>query len=183
MISRISAAVFSVALLLSNSSLAQQPQGQIYVGGALGTATFFDQGNLEYDYFGTVIAAQAGYRVLPNLRVEAELAYEQTSAEFDVGFFDVDIDVDVYRTSASAYYDMDFITTGGLLPYVGGGLGFSYLDSQRQFNGDFEPSAHVEGGVALEVGQNIQIVPAARWEITDDASNIQFRVGARFWLQ
>jgi len=181
MISRISAAVFGTVLLFSGTSMAQQDQGKIYIGGALGTATFFDQGGLDYDFLGFVAALQGGYRVIPNLRVEAELAYEETEAE--VGVFDVDIDVEVFRVAASAYYDLDIVNIGGLLPYVGGGLGFSYLDAGNQLDGDFEPTAHVEGGVTLSVGSNIDVVPAARLELTDDASNIQFRIGARFWIQ
>ena len=34
----------------------------------------------------------------------------------------------------------------------------------------------------MTLGNNLDLVPLARWELTDDASNIQFRVGARLWF-
>ncbi len=182
------AGVAVCALALAGPAAAQgfsTPQG-LYAGLSGGTATFFDQGGFEFDYFGFVIAVQVGMRLTPDLRVEGEIAYESTSAEDDIGIIDVDVDVTVVRPSVSAYYDFNTISIGGMTPYAGGGLGFSFIeaDFNRGFGSDddTEISAHVEGGATLDMGGNLGIVPAARWELTDDASNVQLRVGARLWF-
>lgn len=180
------AGVAAGALAMTGPAAAQgfsTPQN-LYGGVSVGTATFFDQGNLEYDYLGFVIAGQVGFRLTPDVRVEGEIAYESASAEIDGT--NIDADVSAIRTSASAYYDFNTISIGGMTPYAGGGLGFSFLeiDFDRGFGDadDTELSAHVEGGATLNLGNNLDLVPAARWELTDDASNFQLRVGARLWF-
>lgn len=181
-----SRALIAGAIFAASASAvqAQAPLQQYYGGVSVGTATYFDQNNLEYDYLGFVIAGQIGYRLSPDLRVEGELAYESTSAEIDGT--NIDVDVTALRGSASAYYDFNTISLGGLTPYAGGGLGFSSVefdfDSIFGDNDDTEISAHVEGGGSMKLGSNLDLVPAARWELTDDASNFQLRVGARFWF-
>lgn len=179
------AGVAAGALALTGPAAAQgfsTPQN-LYGGLAVGTATFFDQNNLEYDYLGFVIAGQMGLRLSPDLRVEGEIAYESATAEIDGT--NTDVDVTAIRTSASAYYDFNTISIGGMTPYAGGGLGFSFLEADVDGGGsddDTELSAHVEGGATLNLGSNLDIVPSARWELTDDASNFQLRVGTRFWF-
>ncbi len=155
----------------------------LYGGVSGGTATFFDQNNLEYDYFGFVIAGQIGFRMTPELRVEGEIAYESATAEIDGT--NIDVDVTALRPSVSAYYDFNTISLGGMTPYAGGGLGFSFLEADVDGGGsddDTELSAHVEGGASMNLSNGLDLVPAARWELTDDASNFQLRVGARFWF-
>lgn len=170
------AGAIAVAALLTAGSATAQSQ-EIYAGGAIGTATFFDQGNIEYDYLGFVIAGQVGYRWTPDIRLEAEIAYESTEAEVS----GINFDVDVLRLGASAYYDFHGVSIGGMTPFAGGGLGLADLDGRAGVVGT-EPSAHIDGGASLTLGTNIDVVPMARWELTDDASNFQLRVGARFWL-
>lgn len=175
------------AAFTSTTAVAQSPAPleSFYGGVSVGTATYFDQGNLEYDYLGYVIAGQAGFRILPDLRVEGEIAYESTSAEIDLILVnDIDVDVTAFRGSASAYYDFNTIAIGGLVPYGGGGLGITVLDADSGLADadDTELSAHLEGGASMKLGSNLDLVPAARWELTDDASNFQLRIGARFWL-
>lgn len=177
-------AILTGALLASTSSSAQtfgSPQ-QLYGGLVLGTATYFDQDNLDYDYFGVVIAGQVGIHLSPELRVEGELAYQSTEAEVDDT--NIDVDVTAFRGSVSAYYDFLNLSLGGLTPYAGGGVGITAIEFEFDdvFGDDDENelSAHVEGGGSLKLNSNLDIVPAARWELTDDASNLQFRVGTRF---
>ena len=156
---------------------------QLYGGISGGTATYFDDNNLEYDYLGFVIAGQVGMRLSPDIRVEGELAYESTTAEIDDT--NIDVDVTAFRPSVSAYYDFNTITLGGMTPYVGGGLGISFLETDVDGGGsadDEELSAHLEGGATLKLNNSLDFVPAARWELTDDASNFQFKVGTRFWF-
>lgn len=182
------AGVAAGALALTGPVAAQGlsvPQN-LYGGISGGTATFFDQGGFEFDYLGFVIAGQVGFRLTPDLRIEGEIAYESTSAEDDIGIIDIDVDVTVFRPSVSAYYDFNTISIGGMTPYAGAGLGFSFLEADFD-NGfgsddDTELSAHLEGGTTLALSNSLDLVPAARWELTDDASNIQLRVGARFWF-
>lgn len=179
------AGVAAGAIAMTGPAAAQgfsTPQG-LYGGVSAGTTTYFDQGALEYDILGFVIAAQVGMRLTPDLRVEGELAYESTSAEFDGVFNNVDVDVTAFRPSVSAYYDFNTISIGGMTPFAGGGLGLSFLEADGIGSADdTEPSAHVDGGATLNLGNNLDIVPLARWELTDDASNFQLRVGARFWF-
>lgn len=148
----------------------------LYVGLSGGTATYFDQNNLEYDYFGYVVAGQMGMRLSPELRVEGELAYESTSAEIDNT--NIDVDVSVLRPSVSAYYDLTAMSLGGMTPFAGAGLGISFLDVDGGGD-DEELSAHLDGGLNMALGSGLDLVPLARWELTDDASNFQLRVGAR----
>ncbi|MGI9489605.1 MAG: outer membrane beta-barrel protein [Geminicoccaceae bacterium] len=179
------ASVAAGAIAMTGPAAAQgfsAPQS-LYGGVSVGTATFFDNNNLEYDYFGFVIAGQVGIRLSPDIRVEGELAYESTTAEIDDT--NIDVDVTAFRPSVSAYYEFNTITLGGMTPYAGGGLGISFLEADVDGGGsddDEELSAHVEGGATLKLNNSLDIVPAARWELTDDASNFQFRVGTRFWF-
>ena len=170
-------AAFMLAAVPSYAQSLDGLQG-FYAGGAIGTATFFDQGDIEYDYLGYVIAGQAGYRLTPDLRVEAELAYEATEGEIG----SVNVDLDFFRLGASAYYDFNTVSVGGLLPFAGGGVGIVDGDGGRTGVGGTEPSVHLDGGASMRLGDNLDIVPMARWELIDDASNVQLRVGARFWF-
>jgi len=162
-----------------SQALQLQPQPQIYGGLAVGTATYFDQSGVEFDFFGFVIAGQLGFRISPDIRIEGELAYETTSGEIDGT--NIDFDLDVLRISGSAYYDFNTISVGGLVPFAGVGLGISALEVEGGGD-DTEISANLDGGASLSLGSNIDIVPLARWELTDDASNFQVRAGARLWF-
>ena len=182
------AGVAAGALVLTGPAVAQGlsvPQS-LYGTVSGGTATYFDQGGFEFDYLGFVIAGQAGFRLTPEMRVEGEIAYQSTSAEDDIGLVDVDVDLTAIRTSASVYYDFNSVSIGGMTPYAGGGLGFTFIevdfDNGFGSDDDTELSAHLEGGSTLKLSNNLDLVPAARWELTDDASNFQLRVGARFWF-
>ena len=177
------AGVAAGALALTGPVAAQGlsvPQS-LYGGVSGGTATYFDQGGLEYDILGFVIAGQVGFRLTPDIRVEGELAYESTSAEIDLILNDIDVDVSAFRPSVSAYYDFNTISIGGLTPFAGAGLGFSFLDADPGGD-DTELSANLDGGATLKLSNNLDLAPLARWELTDDASNFQLRVGARFWF-
>ena len=178
-----SAAALSIAVTTGSALAQSSAPGQVYAGGSIGTATYFDNDGVEFDYFGFVIAGQAGYRLTPNIRAEGELAYESTSGETDIG--NVDVDVSVLRASVGAYYDFNAITFGGLTPYAGGGVGLTSTEVDFDGGGsddDIELTAHVEAGGTLKLGTNLDLVPAARLETIDDTTNLQLRVGARFWF-
>ncbi len=154
-----------------------------YAGLSAGTATFFDQGGFEYDYFGYVVAGQVGYRMSPSLRVEAELSYAASSADDNILGVNVDVDTTVIRPSVSAYYDFVGVSLGGLTPFAGAGLGIAFAEVDADIGGsveDEELSAHLDGGANLALGSGLDLVPMARWELTDDLSNFQLRLGARF---
>lgn len=180
----------SIAIIAAGTLLAAAPSkaqtfgspNQLYGGLVLGSATYFDQDNLEYDYLGIVFAGQVGMHLSPDLRVEGELAYQSTEAEVDNT--SIDVDVTAFRGSISAYYDFLNLSLGGLTPYAGGGVGITAIEFEFDdvFGDDDETelSAHIEGGGSLKLDRNFEFVPAARWELTDDASNIQFRVGTRY---
>lgn len=163
-----------------SSAPASAQSSQFYVAFSGGTATYFDQNNLEYDYFGYVVAAQAGFRMSPELRLEGEFAYESTSAEIDNT--NIDVDVEAYRLSGTVYYDFTSLSTGGLLPFAGVGLGITSLEANNNVSDDTELSANLDGGASMPLGGNLDLVPMARWELTDDASNFQLRLGARLWF-
>lgn len=171
--------------MAAGSAFAQSPGSPTgpYVGLSAGTATYFDQSGFEFDYFGFVVAGQVGMRLSPDFRVEGELSYQSTSAEDDILGINVDVDLTVIRPSVSAYYDFSAANLGGMTPFVGAGLGIAFLeaDFNRGFGSDddTELSANLDAGANLSLGNNLDLVPMARWELTDDASNIQLRVGAR----
>jgi opacity protein-like surface antigen len=171
-------------MVTAGSAAAQSPAPlQLYGGLSGGTATFFDEDGLEYDYLGIVLAGQIGFRMTPDIRIEGEIAYESTTAEIDGT--SIDVDVTALRPSVSAYYDLNTVSLGGLTPFVGGGLGISFLEADVDGGGsadDEELSANLDAGASMSLGGNLDLVPLARWELTDDASNIQFRVGARLWF-
>ncbi|MEM7044377.1 MAG: porin family protein [Pseudomonadota bacterium] len=172
--------------MVASSGTALAQSSQLYGGVSAGTATYFDQGGFEFDYLGFVLAGQLGMRLTPDLRVEGELSYQSTSAEDDIGIIDVDVDLTVIRPSVSAYYDLNTVSLGGLTPFVGGGLGLAFIeadfDSGFGSDDDTELSANLDAGANMSLGGNLDLVPMARWELTDDASNIQLRVGARLWF-
>lgn len=166
------------ALLLASPAVAQST-GQLYGAVAAGSATFFDEGGLEYDYLGYVLAGQVGMRMSPELRVEGEISYAASSAEIDGTSFDVD--VTVIRPSISALYDFNGVGLGGMTPYLGAGVGIAFIDFDSGLGDDEELSAHFDAGAILDLG-SFSFVPAARWELTDDASNLQLRAGILFGL-
>ena len=146
--------IATLSLLLTAGSIKAQSltttKPDRYGGLSLGTATYFNDRGLDYDYVGFVVAGQLGFRISPEIRVEGELAYETTSGE--AGGTNATIDLDVLRLAGTAYYDFNAVSFGGLLPFVGVGLGFSSLDFEGGGD-DTEVSANLDGGASLSLSR------------------------------
>jgi hypothetical protein len=167
--------------LLPAAALAQDPGGpaprsDFYVGAAAGLAYFSEIEGAEYD-LGGMIAGLAGLEFRPNRRLELELAYE--SAEFENSADATSL----LRTGVSLYADLDRPLRRDWVPYVGGGGGIALIDVGNDED-NTELTGHIEAGLTVPLGGNLELVPGLRLEYIalediDDQIITQFRAGLR----
>lgn len=179
--------VSAIALLSSQASAQTASSGSgIYIG-LVGGPAFFDGGDKAFDYNPAyTIGGQVGYK-FGSWRAEGELSYQASEfRDFNNNAFDFE----VIRGGASMFYD--FATTPALAaitPYIGGGLGFSNIQTER---GDFDDeqtgvTLHSEFGMTFNVTQSFALAPHYRYEwfetgiagFNDYLNSHAFRVAAR----
>ena len=178
----------AAALLLSNAQAsAEQYERGPYVGISAGYLGVSDLDgdvsgtdvDVEYDD-GFAIGLQLGFKQWV-WRAEAEFEYGRSgyeNGEISGVNFDIDGDFDIFRWTASIYYDFDGILTK-FIPYFGGGLGAAYVDVDEvtvgavTVEGDDEVyfTAHGEAGVSFEINPELDIVPAYRFIYVDTGGN------------
>lgn len=144
---------------------------------------------------GFAVGGQLGYKY--NV-FRAALEFEYARAGFDsiraLGMnFDVDGNFNIYRGTASLYYDFD--NASRFTPYFGGGLGAAYVDVEDTTvagvtldgGSDTYFTAHGEAGLAVAATDQIAIVPAYRFIWLDDGQDgfdddtaHLFKMGLRF---
>lgn len=176
------------------ASMAQDAQSltsQLYVAGAVGQSTFWDieadegNGEAEFDFLAFFISGAVGYRFSPNLRTEAEWLFE--SADID----DSSAEAEIIRLTASGYYDLAQTSLMGfsnLTPYFGGGAGVALVEVGS--TDENELTFHAEAGLSVPVFDQVDFVPAIRFEyifLDDDDFNAdddlwitQLRAGLRY---
>lgn len=199
-------------LLTPLPALAQGASGLsgFYFGVSGGASVFFDQDfeadganfDLEYDQPGYVIAGHAGYRLATNIRVETGISYAFTDAEVSASVLGIDVaenDFDISIINASAGLFLDLWPIAALVPYVGGGLGYSWVEVD--IDGDLDAkdqgafSLYGEVGVPYQLTPELSIVPSARfnWIMTeeeigggdlfaDDLYTTDFKLGLQYAL-
>ena len=163
-----------------------------YAGVSIGPVFFRDNdiGNIDIDYdTGSQFSVLAGKR-FSVLRAEIELASQYV--EFDPSNSIFDGDVSIFRATANAYLDIGSIDVGvnwikgGLVPYIGGGLGFAVADIEGFDDDDAGFTVNGEAGISIPIFRQIDIVPAYRFEWTDfdefeDNQHAHaIRIGARY---
>lgn len=133
----------------------------------------------KYDE-GFIIGIQGGYK-LGVIRGELEFEYGRSGAdsiEIDgVGDFDAEGDFDLFRWTTGLYYDFDNLTN--YTPYLGGGLGGVYASGDEvtvagvtfEFDDELYFTAHGEAGLAVEIVDQISVVPAYRFIWIDSSED------------
>lgn len=167
--------------LLVGPAAAQELPGGLYVSGIVGVQFFSDNedGNVDIDFdTGYVVGGLVGFR-FGDARAEAELNYQETEAN-DV------VDVEILRYTAGVYYDFTTLQLP-VTPYVGGGLGLASIDATGGGNDETNFTWHGEIGGSFNLGPQLAIVPAYRYEWIDDSGLVSddpvtshaIRLGAR----
>lgn len=154
----------------------------------------------EYDNPGYAIWAALGYRFGNGFRAEVELGYGRIEAE-SVSFLGVSVPVDgttdLFSGTINGFYD--FNVGGVVTPYIGGGVGVlhSSVDEVTATVGSTtitaegddstDLTAFAEAGVAVSVAQQLELVPAYRFQwvnngedgFDDDMAHV-VKVGLRY---
>ncbi|MGI9433630.1 MAG: outer membrane protein [Geminicoccaceae bacterium] len=198
------------ALAFASPASAQEtgPLSGLSLGFVAGASFFFDQSfengganfDLKYNVPGYVIGGQVGYQIATNVRLEAEVSYAATDAEVDASVLGIQVasnnfDISTLNLTTGAYLDLWPIWV--LVPYVGGGLGYSF--ATVDINGSLPEQdqnnfmLYGEAGVPYQVVPNFSIVPSVRfnWILTEeevgngnlfseDLYTTELRLGARY---
>ncbi len=157
-------------------------------------------GDLKYDNPDWGGSVAGGYKLGNGFRVEGEFGYTRADAkQVTVNSTPVSVsgNADIYTLTVNGYYD--FTVAPRVTPYVGGGIGAAIVDvgtitaksgaTTVTANGHSETdfTAFGEVGIAINVAQNIDVVPSYRYlwvndgrdGFDDDTAHIA-RVGARY---
>ena len=149
---------------------------------------------VEYDD-GFAIGGQLGYKYnVFRVALEFEYGHSGFDSLHAMGMnFDLGGDFDIFRGTASVYYDFD--NASRFTPYFGGGLGAAYIDvddvtvagMSADGSSDTYFSAHGELGLAIGATDQVTIVPAYRFIWVDDGEGgfdddtaHLFKMGLRF---
>jgi opacity protein-like surface antigen len=180
--------IASVAALMVGLSVAPA-QAQNYIEGSAGVTTqdSLEWGGADYDMDdGWNAAISVGRSMWTNWDVEAEFSYD----EMEYSCCNPN-NTHEYRLMANATYNF---TTGGFVPYLGGGVGASWVTYEA---GGFEAEGTVIayqliGGIRVPVGPAWSIFGEYRYQDTfEDAEDSglewehagnNFAIGARFNL-
>ena len=195
------------AIALSGASAFAQDAGSpsnFYVG-FFGGATYFNEqeieeggaeAEIEYDFPGYVFGGQLGYALGTNIRLEGEVAYGQSEGEvtlevLGIELADANYDLSLLTATGAIYFDL--WPLGAIVPYVGAGIGYAYVENEVN---DIEDTQHAftafgEGGIPMPITPDLALVPAIRfsWVRTEEdadevfADNLfgtQARLGVRY---
>jgi len=118
----------------------------------------FDSGpaDIEFDY-GYSLSGQIGAYITPRLRVEGEFDWLSTETD-EINNINFEDDVWIYGGSVNAIFD--FIASPLIVtPMIGGGVGYSKLDSDN-LGGDDAFSGKVFAGLSFSLPGRIRLEPA-----------------------
>ncbi|MEM7043488.1 MAG: outer membrane beta-barrel protein [Pseudomonadota bacterium] len=183
-------------------------QSGLYIGATAGTSFFFDQEiedggadfDVEYDQPGFLFAGLIGYQLTTNMRVEAEISYAFTEGDVTASVLGIDVAENGFDTSVlsgTAGLFLDLWPIGTLIPYVGGGVGYSQvsvnIDGDLSEQDQSSPLVFGEAGLPLPLTPELSVVPAVRfnWIFTeedigdgdlfaDDLYTTELRFGLRY---
>jgi len=190
-----------------------------YIQGSLGFNQLSDTdqsgapGTVASDYDGGYnISVAVGKKLssLGGLRAELELSYSDNDADtIDFSGNGVgnegNVDGDISSTSLYANVLYDIETAGKITPYIGAGLGVSFIDSSIAYGGapvriddsDTAFSAQLIAGAAYELSETLDLTFDARYSrafnvgldratpagtavVEDDFDNLSLNLGLRF---
>lgn len=162
------------------SAWAQTGPGGTYLSfgaGVTGEGEFdydFSGGNVEADTkAGYGIQAAIGTRLSPNLRGEASFTYNKADIEIvrrfggpQILIYEEPGDIVSYMLGGNVYWD--FITNGGIRPYVGAGASLGVVDvNDRVINeASFGWKVQAMAGVNLAMNDTSDVFVEGRWEST-----------------
>ena len=161
--------------LSAASAFAQDVAGpsNFYIG-FFGGATYFNdqeiedggaEAEIEYDFPGYVFGGQLGYALNTNVRLEAEVAYGQSDGDavlevLGVELADANYDFSILTATGAVYFDL--WPLGSIVPYIGAGLGYAYVENEVNNIDDTQHAftAFGEGGIPLPITPDLSLVPA-----------------------
>lgn len=170
-------AVAAVALVVATSASAQDFYGQLYGGvtfptdptfsGLIGGAPGTVDTNLDE---GFVIGGAVGLRFssIPNLRADIELSYGENDID-GLNFSgngpgsEIGVGGDISYTSLLVNGYWDFDTNGPLTPYVGAGLGVSFVDTSAIYG----PGVRLDGSDEVFT---LQLIAGASYDISESTA-------------
>ena len=200
------ALVFSLAASNLVSAAENQSKSKVYISGAAGWAIpnsidGTDSGvayTIDYEN-GPFFSGALGYKVNKNFRIEAEASYTSVGADSITGngvSIDLSADIDLLSFTANAFFDIP--TKSGFTPYLGGGAGIVRWDTgtiTATLNGTSVSAAGDSGsdltafgevGVAFSLSDNVDLVPAYRYQWFDNSTSTEdadsahiFKLGLR----
>lgn len=187
-----------------SDALAQQRPGlygSVSVGGLFVNDQDYSDLDITAEYeTGFVFSAAIGNRFGNGFRAEAEFSYGMTGFDsFSTSGGSASVsgaDVNLFSFTAGGFYD--FNIGGAFTPYLGGGVGFVHTSiDDGTFSGPVsgtiegdsgtDLTAFGEAGLAFALSQNVEIVPAYRFQWfdvggdgVDDVTAHIVKVGLRF---
>ncbi len=193
----------ATALILASTSPGFAQSSGVYVGFFGGATYTFDQeiesglfeDEITYENPGIVFGGLVGYELDDNIRIELEGSYGDTDGDVDTRVADIllvssEYDLSFFTLTAGAFFDLWPI--GPITPYVGGGLGYAYVEKTVNDIEDAQDAltAFAEAGVPLSITPEFAIVPALRFSwigtqedeaelFAENLYNTQFRLGMR----
>ncbi len=190
-----------------------------YIQGSLGFNQLSDTdqsgapGTVASDYDGGYNISVAVGKKIPawgGARAELELSYSENDAD-TIDFSgngagnEANVVGDISSTSIRANLLYDFKTAGKITPYVGAGVGVSFIDSSIAYGGapvrinddDTAFSAQLIAGAAYKISDNLDLTLDARYSrafgveltrvspagtaiVEDDFDNLSVNLGLRF---
>ena len=168
-----------VTMFFSFSTFAYSASG-LYIGGNIGLV-FLDDSDVVDDGppvddmivtadNGFSIGGFMGYAFENGYRVEGELVYQRNDFDEVKGSFNDDGPIDANISSvavlANGYYD--FKNKSRATPFLGGGLGFSFVDINTADDDDIVFVYHFTAGVGFEITEKITLDLKYRYVVTED---------------
>ena len=139
--------------------------GDVTLSGTSGVTDFDVDVEAESGY---VVGVVVGTTVAPNIRVEAEVSYaaytiDNLEVSYSGGGYSYDVsDFDVSTTAtyllANVWYDIPNVGGGsGIMPYVGGGIGYGTLTGEAEDGGSNVDQFDDASGLAFQIGGGVQV--------------------------
>lgn len=175
-----------LCVFIGERTAISQETGSSYFGLSAGTVFVspnqIGDHDLDFDP-GFIVAGNLGY-IFGSVRTEGEVSYLKSKFQFGGG----DGDFTSLRGTVGLYIDLLGFESSTILPYVGGGLGFSALEFDDQIDDeDLALTAHGEFGVSFATAATVDIFVLYRFEyfdtdiggVEDDIYAHQIRAGVR----
>lgn len=203
-----------VAFIVALTAIAPEANAQVsrlYLAGYMGLNVFRDlefkessadlSGEIQPEH-GTSFAGALGLRLSENLRAEAEIMYGQTNFEtlnLSTGSSSgIDGEISNWTGLLNVYYDFDVPWT--VQPFIGGGIGYGFFDSDIQNSSGLAPNTvddastfvwQIGGGLKYRMAPDLALTGSYRYinsldlEIGTydiDYNNHEFRIGLEYDL-